>query len=243
MGNQPYILWFDEIGLMIFLGRRKERISRRNAEGVDRQGVNVPMDLPLPWMRTTPSWIRGCPEWDDVMGKGACETISGRFSPASMSRTWRTSPREAAGCGGSSIASNFKGGRGGNCQAYRRLCKEYGRIRRGRPEQCDCGGLPNASFAGQQETFLNIRGEYALSRPANDALPPFSPIGPFPTGLTEILTICRWPSRSGSRRWCARTGPAQESCLRWIRNPAFPRRLYHRLLRLAKISFRGHQSR
>ncbi|MBI4439981.1 phosphoenolpyruvate synthase [Candidatus Woesearchaeota archaeon] len=48
-------------------------------------------------------------------------------------------------------------------KAYQRLCKEYG-------ENCDVAvrssataeDLPDASFAGQQETFLNIRGEHAL---------------------------------------------------------------------------------
>ena len=49
-------------------------------------------------------------------------------------------------------------------QAYRKLCHEYGM------ELCDVAvrssataeDLPDASFAGQQETFLNIRGEEAL---------------------------------------------------------------------------------
>ena len=47
--------------------------------------------------------------------------------------------------------------------AYNKLCEEYG-------PHCDVAvrssataeDLPDASFAGQQETFLNIRGEYAL---------------------------------------------------------------------------------
>ncbi len=49
-------------------------------------------------------------------------------------------------------------------EAYRKLCKEYGM------DQCDVAvrssataeDLPDASFAGQQETFLNICGEEAL---------------------------------------------------------------------------------
>ena len=48
-------------------------------------------------------------------------------------------------------------------ESYQELCKEYG-------PNCDVAvrssataeDLPDASFAGQQETFLNIRGEYAL---------------------------------------------------------------------------------
>jgi pyruvate,water dikinase len=48
-------------------------------------------------------------------------------------------------------------------KAYRKLCKEYGEdtdvaVR----SSATAEDLPTASFAGQQETFLNIRGEYAL---------------------------------------------------------------------------------
>jgi pyruvate,water dikinase len=48
-------------------------------------------------------------------------------------------------------------------KAYRVLCKEYGEdtdvaVR----SSATAEDLPGASFAGQQETFLNIRGEYAL---------------------------------------------------------------------------------
>ncbi len=47
--------------------------------------------------------------------------------------------------------------------AYKRLCKEYGHntdvaVR----SSATAEDLPDASFAGQQETYLNIRGEYAL---------------------------------------------------------------------------------
>jgi pyruvate,water dikinase len=48
-------------------------------------------------------------------------------------------------------------------KAYRKLCKEYGddtdvAVR----SSATAEDLPTASFAGQQETYLNIRGEYAL---------------------------------------------------------------------------------
>ncbi|HQM92202.1 MAG TPA: PEP/pyruvate-binding domain-containing protein, partial [Syntrophales bacterium] len=48
-------------------------------------------------------------------------------------------------------------------KAYRRLCEEYGEntdvaVR----SSATAEDLPDASFAGQQETFLNIRGEEAL---------------------------------------------------------------------------------
>jgi pyruvate,water dikinase len=48
-------------------------------------------------------------------------------------------------------------------KAYRKLCREYGEdtdvaVR----SSATAEDLPGASFAGQQETYLNIRGEYAL---------------------------------------------------------------------------------
>ena len=48
-------------------------------------------------------------------------------------------------------------------KSYRKLCKEYGddtdvAVR----SSATAEDLPTASFAGQQETYLNIRGEYAL---------------------------------------------------------------------------------
>jgi pyruvate,water dikinase len=48
-------------------------------------------------------------------------------------------------------------------KAYRRLCEEYGEntdvaVR----SSATAEDLPDASFAGQQETYLNIRGEAAL---------------------------------------------------------------------------------
>src|SRR5512137_2158990 len=48
-------------------------------------------------------------------------------------------------------------------EAYQKLCEEYGpntdvAVR----STATAEDLPNASFAGQQETFLNIRGEEAL---------------------------------------------------------------------------------
>ncbi len=48
-------------------------------------------------------------------------------------------------------------------EAYKKLCKEYGEntdvaVR----SSATAEDLPDASFAGQQETYLNIRGEYAL---------------------------------------------------------------------------------
>jgi pyruvate, water dikinase len=49
------------------------------------------------------------------------------------------------------------------CESYKKLCKEYGAntdvaVR----SSATAEDLPDASFAGQQETYLNIKGEHAL---------------------------------------------------------------------------------
>ena len=49
--------------------------------------------------------------------------------------------------------------------------------------------LPDASFAGQQETFLNIRGERRCSMPAGAATPRCSPIARSATATPRASTI------------------------------------------------------
>ncbi len=69
--------------------------------------------------------------------------------------------------------------------------------------------LPDASFAGQQETFLNIRGDNALcSTPAGAATRRCSPTGRSAIARPRASTICRWRCRSASSRWCAPTSAA-----------------------------------
>ena len=68
--------------------------------------------------------------------------------------------------------------------------------------------LPDASFAGQQETFLNIQGEQPCCRPAGVATRRCSPTGPSPTASSMVLTTWRWPFRSVCSAWCAPTWPA-----------------------------------
>ena len=70
--------------------------------------------------------------------------------------------------------------------------------------------LPDASFAGQQETFLNIQGEQPCCRPAGVATRRCSPTGPSPTANSMALTTWRWPFRSVCSAWCAPTWPALE---------------------------------
>ena len=64
--------------------------------------------------------------------------------------------------------------------------------------------LPGASFAGQQDTFLNVRGERQSSMPCGAASRASSPLALSATARTWGSTIARWPCRWAYRRWCAR---------------------------------------
>jgi hypothetical protein len=65
--------------------------------------------------------------------------------------------------------------------------------------------LPDASFAGQQETFLNVRRRRRCWRPAAAATPRCSPTGRSPTATSRASTTRRWRCRSACSRWCAPT--------------------------------------
>jgi pyruvate,water dikinase len=69
--------------------------------------------------------------------------------------------------------------------------------------------LPAASFAGQQETYLNIHGTVALLRRASVASPRSSPTARSATGRTAGSTISKSHSASACSGWCARISPAR----------------------------------
>ncbi len=68
--------------------------------------------------------------------------------------------------------------------------------------------LPDASFAGQQETFLNVAGDRELMTPAGAATPRCSPTAPSATGRSRASTTSTSRSRSACSGWSAPTsGP------------------------------------
>ncbi len=77
--------------------------------------------------------------------------------------------------------------------------------------------LPTASFAGQQDTFLNVVGSAAILGTSADAGPPCSPSGPSPTACATASTTGRsaWPWSCS--RWSSRRRPA--SCSRPTPSP------------------------
>ncbi len=80
--------------------------------------------------------------------------------------------------------------------------------------------LPDASFAGQQETYLNVQGSQPCSRPASAASPRSTPTGRSPTAWTRGSTTSRSACRSASSAWSGPTWPPPGSCSRSTPRPA-----------------------
>lgn len=98
----------------------------------------------------------------------------------------------------------------GVSEAHRHLESEHG-------ANCDVAvrssataeDLPDASFAGQQETYLNIHGTAMLLDAIRRCFASSSPIAPSSIALIAATTTARWRSPSACRRWSARTSPAR----------------------------------
>jgi pyruvate,water dikinase len=166
MGNKPYILWFDEIGLndLPIVGGKNASLGEMRKE-LTKSGVNIPNGFAVTVNAYDAFLDEGIfQEWHDGKSKPNIreniqeilsgfevedvEELSERGSRVRRLIYSLEFPRE--------IVEEI-------VKSYRMLCKEYG-------EDTDVAvrssatteDLPTASFAGQQETYLNIRGEYAL---------------------------------------------------------------------------------
>ena len=64
--------------------------------------------------------------------------------------------------------------------------------------------LPDASFAGQQETYLNVQGVKQVLAACHKCFASILPIGRFLTARREVSTIWMWIFLSGFKRWCDR---------------------------------------
>lgn len=166
MSNKPYILWFDEIELkdIPLVGGKNASLGEMRRE-LTKFGVNIPNGFAVTVHAYHDFLNKGIfQEWHDKKTRpNVPETIKEILSDLNVedmddlsekgSRVRRLIyslefPRE--------IVEEI-------VKAYRKLCKEYGEdtdvaVR----SSATAEDLPDASFAGQQETFLNIRGEYAL---------------------------------------------------------------------------------
>jgi pyruvate,water dikinase len=166
MGEKPYILWLDEIGLddLPLVGGKNASLGEMRRE-LTKYGVDVPNGFAVTVNAYHAFLDEGIvQDWHEVMGRPDAkknireilsdlnvedmESLSEKGSRIRRLIYSLEFPRE--------IVEEI-------VRAYRKLCKEYGEdtdvaVR----SSATAEDLPNASFAGQQETYLNIRGEYAL---------------------------------------------------------------------------------
>jgi pyruvate,water dikinase len=166
MGNKPYVLWFDEIGMqdLPLVGGKNASLGemRRELTGL---GVNIPNGFAVTVNAYNDFLDEGTvQEWQYIMKKpGARENIRDILSDLDVDDMENLAEK---GSRVRRLMYSLEVPRGiveEIIKAYRRLCKEYGEdtdvaVRSSATSE----DLPTASFAGQQETYLNIRGEYAL---------------------------------------------------------------------------------
>jgi len=166
MGNRPYVLWFDEIGLsdLPLVGGKNSSLGEMRRE-LTRLGVNVPNGFAVTVNAYHDFLDEGSvQEWQYIMKKpGVRENIRDILADLDVDDVENLSER---GSRVRRLLYSLEFPRGiveEVIKAYRKLCKEYGEdtdvaVR----SSATAEDLPTASFAGQQETYLNIRGEYAL---------------------------------------------------------------------------------
>ena len=166
MENKPYVLWFDEIGLsdLPLVGGKNASLGemRRELTGL---GVSIPNGFAVTVNAYHDFLDEGTvQEWQYIMKKpGVRENIRDILADLDVDNMENLSER---GSRVRRLIYSLEFPRGvveEIIKAYRKLCKEYGEdtdvaVR----SSATAEDLPTASFAGQQETYLNIRGEYAL---------------------------------------------------------------------------------
>ncbi|MBS3920454.1 MAG: phosphoenolpyruvate synthase [Deltaproteobacteria bacterium] len=166
MGNKPYVLWFDEVGLndLPLVGGKNASLGemRRELTGL---GVSIPNGFAVTVHAYHDFLDEGTvQEWQYIMKKpGVRENIRDILADLDVDNMENLSER---GSRVRRLIYSLEFPRGvveEIIKAYRKLCKEYGEdtdvaVR----SSATAEDLPTASFAGQQETYLNIRGEYAL---------------------------------------------------------------------------------
>src|SRR5439155_565331 len=91
-------------------------------------------------------------------------------------------------------------------EAYRELCDRYEKraVDVAVRSSATAEDLPEASFAGQQETYLNISGEDAVVDACRKCYASLSPIGRSVTARRKSSIISKSRSPPACKRWCAR---------------------------------------
>ena len=181
--DSPFIRWFGDLSLadVPIVGGKNASLGEMYRE-LSTQGVRVPNGFAV-----TAAAYRHVVAWGEIGGKLE-KTLAGLDTAdvADLARRGRAARDLILGTGipadlWEAIAA-----------AYARLCDQYGpdtdvAVR----SSATAEDLPTASFAGQQETYLNICGEQRLSTPAASVSPAFSPIAPSTTAIDQRLRPLR----------------------------------------------------
>ena len=148
----PQVVWFESVGTgdVALVGGKNASLGEMIAH-LAAQGVRVP-----PGFATTADAYRQFVDANHLtehISRELADYAAGKVGLAEAGQSIRRAflradwPRETAEA---------------ICAAYRELCRRLGETDVAVRSSATAEDLPDASFAGQQETYLNIRGEAAL---------------------------------------------------------------------------------
>lgn len=193
MGENPFILWFDEIRYedVPLVGGKNASLGEMYSK-LTSKGVNVPYGFAV----TAEAYKYFVKEnhLDDEIKKALkgldthdVQDLQKRGKKVRNLILHAKMPEKLA----QEIA-----------KAYAKLEKKYGK----NPDvavrsSATAEDLPDASFAGQQETYLNIRGTEKVIESVQRCFASFLRIEPFPIDRTKALIIFQFISPLQFRRW------------------------------------------
>ena len=166
MGKGPFIVWFDQIGMedLPLVGGKNASLGEMRKE-LAGKGVNVPNGFAITVNAYRYLLEEGVVRDYHYLPKGGKirETIEEILSDLDVDDLENLSTR-ASKVRRLIQSIEFPGDlKGEIIKAYAKLCEHYGEdtdvaVR----SSATAEDLPDASFAGQQETFLNVRGEHIV---------------------------------------------------------------------------------
>ena len=154
MTNPTYVRFFEEFGIDdVPLGRGQERLARRDVPEALRRGG--------PGAERLRHHRRRLPLHARAAGAMDCSTTRSTASIRTTSRTWPDGPsapgRSSTAPGSPTTWRPRSSPPTGACR------REYGEdVSLAVRSSATAEDLPTASFAGQQETFLNVQGDQSL---------------------------------------------------------------------------------
>lgn len=166
MGKGPFILWFDEIGMedLPRVGGKNASLGEMRKE-LTPKGVNVPNGFAITVSAYQYLLEKGTVREHHfpLKGENTRETIKEILSDLDVKNLENLSVRASKVRRLIQSIEFPEDLKDEIIEAYEKLCEQYGEdtdvaVR----SSATAEDLPDASFAGQQETFLNVRGEHIV---------------------------------------------------------------------------------